>query len=163
MPAMPLRAAGVRIEPPASDPSAPRQNPAATAAPDPLLECPDKLGGKSSGKRWKWLVKHHAHHLPVACDGILTSRRFGHSPKSASWRLRCCATKRHEATQPERTQDRQPQRDTPGHVAERIAPAVTVSFGIGQRTDPDAVEHDHENAREWRHARPRTHGRGDVK
>ena len=37
---MPQNAAGSRIEPPASVPSAPRQSPAATAAPDPLDDPP---------------------------------------------------------------------------------------------------------------------------
>ena len=39
-PAMPQNAAGSRIDPPASVPSAPRQSPAATAAPDPLEDPP---------------------------------------------------------------------------------------------------------------------------
>ena len=38
IPAIPQNAEGVRIDPPASLPRAPRQNPAATAAPEPLLE-----------------------------------------------------------------------------------------------------------------------------
>jgi hypothetical protein len=39
---MPHSAAGPRIEPPVSDPSAPSTNPAATAAPEPLLDPPVK-------------------------------------------------------------------------------------------------------------------------
>ena len=51
-PAMPLNAAGSRIEPPASVPSAPRHSPAATAAPEPLDEPPVTLAvfhGLSAG------------------------------------------------------------------------------------------------------------------
>jgi hypothetical protein len=40
MPTMPHTAAGCRIDPPVSVPMAPIASPAATAAPDPLLELP---------------------------------------------------------------------------------------------------------------------------
>src|SRR5690554_2497625 len=39
---MPQRAAGPRIDPPVSDPIAPKTKPAATAAPEPLLDPPLK-------------------------------------------------------------------------------------------------------------------------
>src|SRR5712691_13377179 len=40
-PTIPQHAAGSRMEPPVSVPSAPRTSPAATAAPDPLLDPPE--------------------------------------------------------------------------------------------------------------------------
>src|SRR5690349_493257 len=42
IPAMPQYAAGRRIEPPVSEPNAPRVSPAATAAPEPELDPPVK-------------------------------------------------------------------------------------------------------------------------
>src|SRR5579859_5714416 len=51
---MPHHAAGIRIEPPVSDPSAPRHRPAATATAEPLDEPPEecaRLHGFSAGPK----------------------------------------------------------------------------------------------------------------
>src|SRR5690349_2497496 len=44
-PVLPFAAEGKRIEPPVSDPSDPKQRPAAVATPDPLDEAPDQWSG----------------------------------------------------------------------------------------------------------------------
>ena len=63
IPAMPEKAAGPRMEPPVSEPSEPTHRPAASAAPDPLLEPPGIWsrfqGLRAGGKRWpgNWMPK----------------------------------------------------------------------------------------------------------
>ncbi len=62
-PAMPQNAAGPRMEPPVSEPSAPTVSPAASAAPEPLEEPPGMWsvfhGLRAAGKRWlgNWMPK----------------------------------------------------------------------------------------------------------
>ena len=90
---MPQSAAGSRIEPPVSVPSAPGVSPAATAAPDPLEEPPVKwpvfhglrAGGQArsnEGPPWRELVRRqlaeqHAAGLVQARDGGGVLRRHG--------------------------------------------------------------------------------------
>ena len=57
-----------------------------------------------------------------------------------------------DAIQPETAQIREPQRDVPCDVAERVASLVTVRGGIRQFAAADAIENDQENAREWSQA-----------
>src|SRR5262247_853610 len=52
-------AAGMRIDPPVSDPSAPRHSPAATAAPEPPLE-PDGTRSRFHGLRTGGVTLPHA-------------------------------------------------------------------------------------------------------
>src|SRR5215472_10683962 len=53
-PAIPQHAAGRRMEPPVSLPSAPRQRPAATAAPEPLDEPPEAWPARQGFWTWPW-------------------------------------------------------------------------------------------------------------
>src|SRR2546428_11075698 len=53
MPTMPQQKAGERMEPPVSVPMAPKARPAATAAPEPLLEPPGSIS-RFQGLRAGW-------------------------------------------------------------------------------------------------------------
>src|SRR5512146_3059654 len=60
MPAVPQKPAGLRIEPPVSEPIAPMQSCAATAAPEPLDEPPGWYavfhGLRAAGKGWSGVI-----------------------------------------------------------------------------------------------------------
>ena len=78
---MPQNAAGPRIEPPVSEPVAPCTSPAASAAPEPLLEPPGTWsrfhGLRAGGKRWpgncipnanSWVMSLPSITVPAACQ-----------------------------------------------------------------------------------------------
>src|SRR5947209_19187920 len=66
MPTSPQCAAGIRIEPPVSEPIAPSAAPAATAAPDPPLD-PPGLRSRSHGLRAGGVYTPHAN----SCVAVL--------------------------------------------------------------------------------------------
>ena len=79
---MPHKAAGLRIDPPVSEPIAPNRNPAATAAPEPLLEPPVKCsrfhglraGGQGRSKDGPPWANSWVDNLPIKIPPAAVSR-----------------------------------------------------------------------------------------
>jgi hypothetical protein len=129
------------------------------AAADRALELGDDVGREPVGKRRERALEHEAHQLPVAGHRVLAGRSFRHPPERGRRGLDG-AMPRSGVMQPRpsassvgtRTSTRR------ADVAERVAALVAVRGGVRQLADPDAVEHDEDDALEGGSRRDRRHG-----